>query len=111
MKRSVKNSGFSEIEFGLFIVLVAFIVVMVRTCQDYQEQYKIKSDIADILTYKAAGEDFKTKYGQLPGDYNNAKNIWPDCSDETNLKVSCNGNGNGIWDGGEGLYVFEHPLL
>ncbi len=108
MQYHKKNSGFSEIELVTFIVLLTVIVILVRTCQDFTHLNKIKSNIVQIEKYKTAIGQFKTKYAQLPGDLNNAKKLWPECADVPALKTTCNGNGDGLWNNGEGFYVFEH---
>jgi type II secretory pathway pseudopilin PulG len=108
MRNIRKHSGFSEIELITFIVLIAVIVVLVNTGRDYAFQIKIKRDIAGISEYRTAIANFKTKYGQLPGDFSGAKKLWPDCNDSEALKAGCSGNGDGMWNGSEGIYVFEH---
>ncbi len=94
-----KIRGFSEIELTLFFLLVAFIVIAVHTCQDLSLESKAKEDIADISGYRIASDAFRTKYGQLPGDFNGAKALWPE---------SINGNDNGYWEAAESAQVFKH---
>jgi hypothetical protein len=103
-----KDLGFSEIELVTFIVLVTVIVIVTRAGIDYAHESKIKSDIANITAYKSAIHQFKDKYGELPGDFRHAKTVWPDCVDNEMLKTTCNGDGDGMWNDNEGLYVFEH---
>lgn len=103
-------SGFlGAVEFVLFLMLSAFLILAVNTCRDFSEEHNIQTDIANIASYKTLMEGFRSKYGQLPGDFNGAKKLWPECADNTALNLSCDGNGNGIWDGSsESNYVFEH---
>lgn len=90
--------GFSIIELSIVLIIIGFIIAGIVIGQSLVAHAKIVSVTNDMSNFRASILSFKDYYDQLPGDMGNARNYWPDCTDD--LDNPCNGNNNGKidWD-------------
>ena len=113
MKHSVSSSvkpvfhsraGVTLLELSIVLIVIGLIVGGILTGQDLIRSAEIRGVIEEVGYYRSQFLTFRTKYKQLPGDLNNATQIWgeidPDpttCrdTDSTGLKTTCNGDGDG----------------
>jgi prepilin-type N-terminal cleavage/methylation domain-containing protein len=109
MRRSSYIKGFSLLELSIVLSIIALIAGGIITGKSVMENAKLKRIIVDINTYREAVQNFSDKYGELPGDFSRATEIWGSAfgtgNDSscyminslslTNTKLTCNGNGNG----------------
>lgn len=101
--------GFTLLELSIVLVIIGLIIGGITVGQDLIRAAELNAIVNDINRYKTAMNTFRLKYGQLPGDFDNASSYWPaDCVDDAAAPTSnCDGNGNGVivYSGGE---VGEH---
>jgi prepilin-type N-terminal cleavage/methylation domain-containing protein len=92
---TLKNKGFTLIELSIVLIIVGLIVSGILAGEQLVKGAKLKHIMTDFRQFNTAIASFKNTYGQLPGDFNNAKAIWPvECTDQVN--AACNGTGNGM---------------
>ncbi len=106
----MSKKGFTLIELAIVLVIIGLLVVSVLQGQELVKQARIRKDLASIQDFRRAIETFRSKYDQLPGDFDRADTLWPDCvSTSVNATdFNCNGDGDGTWGITEGMRVFEH---
>jgi prepilin-type N-terminal cleavage/methylation domain-containing protein len=104
--------GFTLLELSVVIVVIALIVGGVIMGKSLLDNQRIRLIGTDATNYSIAAQQFKLKYGYMPGDFPTATRIWgradgggdldSDCADpEGDASVgapTCNGNGNGVID-------------
>ena len=88
-----KQNAYTLIETAIAIIIITIIISMIGVGNYLYSQYQLRTVINENAYYKAAITTFISQYGQLPGDFNKASTIWPNC-DAT--PANCNGNSNGI---------------
>lgn len=85
--------AFTLLELSISLIIIALITGSIVSGEYLYKQYLLRTVINESNYYKSAINSFKLQYGQLPGDFNGASNIWPTC-DAT--PANCNGNNNGV---------------
>lgn len=106
----MNSKGFTLVEITIILVVVGLLITAILSGRELIEQSKIRNDVILIATtIPEAVKIFEEKYSELPGDFDNALALFPDCYDVD----PCNGNGNGKWydSGIEVRHVFEHLYL
>lgn len=100
--RSDRSSGFTLVEMGIVIAIIALIAGGVLFARDMVKLAQTRKVIADIDRLSTAVNTFRLKYNTLPGDMVNpvttigAEAGWPPCNVPT--RRSFNGNGDGRLD-------------
>lgn len=95
MKKNI--SGFSLVEMGIVIVIIGLLVGGILVGRNIVEEGRRQGFISDINKLKAAMNNFKLKYNEVPGDMRDATSYWP--SSDT---------GNG--DGDESISMDSHSF-
>lgn len=108
----MKRHGFSLVELSIVLVILGLLTGGVLGGQALIKASQLRSVQADLNRYVAAATAFRDKYGELPGDLNNAVKYWgaqagttTDGTDATCAAlrganpavgtVTCNGDGDG----------------
>lgn len=84
--------GFSLVELSIVLVILGLLVGGILAGQSLIRASEIRNVGTSLNNYLTAYHAFREKYGQIPGDFNNAAAIWTACTDGTNN--NCNGNGD-----------------
>lgn len=95
---SLSNKGFSLVELSIVLVIIGLLVGGTLVGQDLIRAAEMSATIRDLENYQAAVNTFKLKFGGLPGDIDNADNVflaseWP---------LIANGDANGLIRDGSG---------
>lgn len=99
--------AFTLIELSMSLVIISMLIALIATGSSLISTAENRKIIADFNNYKVAINNFKSQYGQLPGDFSNAAYYW----------LTNNGNGNGIIDytpdlnNDESLAAWQHLSL
>lgn len=99
-----KRSGYSLVELSIVIILIGLISGLILAGQSFVRRQELRRVIVDSNGLVAAIEQFRLKYGEMPGDFAGATNVWgalATCpTDPSNgTTATCNGNGNGFING------------
>ena len=105
--RALHRRGFTLVELGLVIVVIALLLVAVLQGQSLIGTAGSQAALAAVKDLATAMAEFKSRYGYLPGDMPNATTqiagvLANSCS------VTANGNGDGTIDAAEAPCVPEH---
>ena len=99
--------GFTLIEISIVLIIIGFIIAGVAAGQSLIHQARLRSVVSDFNSYNVAIRSFRSSYGQLPGDFNQATHLFGD--------VTRNGNGDGWinWNTSpaESALVWQHLAL
>jgi hypothetical protein len=90
--------GFTLLELSVSVLIVGVLIAGIIIGSEMVENAKINTFISELNSYKTAYTLFKEKYGQPPGDFNRAYQIWgTKCSTAEYLgnAALCNGGGDG----------------
>lgn len=97
------RGGFTLLELGIVVVLIALIVSAVLTGRSMIENAEMRTIATERNLYTTALKEFIDKYQALPGDMNNAESYWysddscPATPTNTVPKTpTCNGDGDGM---------------
>lgn len=95
------NRGFTLVELSIVLVIIGLVIGGVIFGSDMVRTYKLRAVIGEYEEFVSAANTFKLKYNAIPGDMDNAENVWgsatcPGTGDNPRTTTTCNGNGNGI---------------
>ena len=76
MKR--KNKGFSLIEVAIAVLVISLIATFSLKGRDLVQTAKLRATIDQVEAFKVAIYSFSERYGTLPGDLSNAKDLIDD---------------------------------
>jgi type II secretory pathway pseudopilin PulG len=88
------NAGFSLIELGLALTIIALIAGSVLMGKNLLGDARIRSLVKDLAEYSTAVDNFEQAYACLPGDCLTATKFFG--TTDVNLHTVNNGNGDGI---------------
>jgi prepilin-type N-terminal cleavage/methylation domain-containing protein len=95
------NQAFTLIEMSIVLVIIALIIAASLAGDTMIKNSEIRSIITEYNSYVEAINNFKTKYGQLPGDFTKASSFFATCDSTGSSNASyCNGNGDGLIEPG-----------
>lgn len=105
--KNIKKQGFTLVELSIVIVIIGFLVAGIAAGSNMIKQAQIRSVILDLQNYQTSFNNFKAKYGGVPGDISKASSYWPNagqCTDTLLNLPLCNGNDDGQieYDDGSG---------
>lgn len=119
--------GFSLVEMAVVLAIIGLLVGGVLAGQSLLKGQRLRAVLTDATTYATAVNQFKLKYGDLPGDFPDATKVWgradggadvtQNCSPVNTASTgapSCNGDGNGQIQNnnasgvGESLRFWQH---
>lgn len=95
-----RSRGFSLVEISIVIVLIAILISGVLTSRRIIKQSQLNSVVMDFSKFDVAVNSFMIKYGQLPGDFNEASEVWGTRCSAT--ATNCDGNNDGVIDANTG---------
>lgn len=94
-KKSNSRAGFTLIELGATLVIIALIIAAILSGSNMYTQAEMRSVISDLQSYREMYQTFYTQYKQPPGDMATAATVWP-AANVCTLGPTCNGDGDGI---------------
>lgn len=88
------KKGFTLVELAIVLIIISIVIGAIIGSRDLIESAKLNGIISDLKKYESAYNDFKQKYGALPGDMPDASSVFtvPD----SNCAIDYNGNGENI---------------
>lgn len=101
------NSAFSLVEISIVLAIIGLLVGGVLSGQSLLKGQRLRTVLTDASNYATAINQFKQKYGELPGDMPTATSVW---GSDASLCTSaldtaggtCNGNGDGFLNNATG---------
>jgi prepilin-type N-terminal cleavage/methylation domain-containing protein len=97
------RQGFTLLEIAIVVTIIALIAGGVLSAQTIIRNAQLREVISEYDRHLKAISEFQSKYAYLPGDFNNAQNIWGTASgcplgnpNDAPQKATCDGNGNGV---------------
>lgn len=111
---TVIHYGFTLIELSVVLAIIGLIVGGVLVGQDLIRAAEIRSIVSDKERLVTAVYTFNTKYNAIPGDMRDAQSIWgaaAPCTVAQTSAATCNGNGNGLLEGGYGAGTIGNELF
>ncbi len=102
--------GFTFIEMAVVITIIGLLTGGVLMGQSLLVEQRVRGILTDATSYRHALTLFKSKYGELPGDFSTAVRVWgkadgnadltTNCAapatDASDGKTTCNGDGDGL---------------
>lgn len=76
--RRPRGHGFTLLETALVLVIVGLLAAAVVLGRDLIHAAKVRRAISELQSISSAVNTFRVKYGQLPGDFDHASDIWTD---------------------------------
>lgn len=113
------HAGFTLVELSIVLVIIGLIVGGITMGQALVESARLSSFVSETEKLNSAANAFKQRFGQLPGDLDNAFSFFgTDCASTAG---SCNGDGDGglessnyasyTGNGSERCKFFKHMQL
>lgn len=117
--RSLYQQGLSLIELAIGMIAVGVLAAAVLVGKELIYASHIQSIVSDVSRYSGAVLLFKEKYGELPGDFSGAAEIWgsQSCTNNgwdasnTTCTGAVNGDGDGHIQGYEMIQTWRHLTL
>ncbi len=81
------NKGFSLVEIAIAVLVISLIATFSLKGKELIRTARLRAVIEQVETFRIAANNFMEKYGAIPGDLKNAKELISDSLE--------NGNGNG----------------
>jgi prepilin-type N-terminal cleavage/methylation domain-containing protein len=106
-----RRDGFTLFEIVVVLALIGLVVGGIIMGRSLIKDATLMSVMTDVNRFKSAVGTFYDRYQQLPGDFSQATNYWPACTDVAGN--TCNGDGNGeIYDwADEEIRAWQHLTL
>lgn len=101
------RTGFSLVEMSVVIIVIGLILAAVMQGRTVIEAAKVRTLVAETISYRTAIHSFYTKYAALPGDFTEAETYWGSTGAQNgdgNGKISFK-NSSGIY---EGYQAWQH---
>ncbi|MES2984730.1 MAG: prepilin-type N-terminal cleavage/methylation domain-containing protein [Pseudomonadota bacterium] len=113
--------GFSLVELSIVLVILGLLVGGITAGRSMVRASEVRGIVTDAMTYAVGIQNFRDKYGALPGDMRDAQRIWgnaggggvnTDCTTPNTTAsvgaLTCNGDGDGfISESGTIVEVFR----
>ena len=105
MRTGKQQQGFTLVELSIVLVVIALVIAGIVVGKSMIRQTQVMSVMTDVQSFKAAIQNFQTKYNALPGDMANATSYWGAVATPSNTNTcytavgtgtkTCDGNGDG----------------
>lgn len=113
------KQGFSLVELSIVLAILGLLTGGIIAAQSYIRQAELKNVSIEYNRWVTATVNFRTKYGQLPGDFNNAISYWGALdADPTTCATlgatlattpkTCNGDGDDMISLAERFRYWQH---
>ncbi|MBX7074047.1 MAG: type II secretion system GspH family protein [Pirellulales bacterium] len=90
-----RRYGFTLFEMAIVIVIIALLVAAIYTGADMLKASQIRKTISQLSQTQTALQAFRGKYGQWPGDFNDASSFWPEAvNGDNNGRIESNSAGS-----------------
>lgn len=104
-KRSV-CAGFTLVELSIVLIIISLLVGGVMAGQNLIHSTRLRNSAAQVEMFQKAIANFRDQYGELPGDFSRAADVWgaahagggnsSSCQTVVSIdKRTCNGDGDG----------------
>jgi len=122
IERVFMRHGFSLVELSIVLVILGLLTGGILTGQNLIRAAELRSVTTQMQRYQSSIYTFRDKYLALPGDMRNATDFWGSAggngTDNTcwaaqtkETPETCNGNGNGLVEGGIDRNIRENFLF
>jgi len=107
-----KVKGFSLIELAIVITIIGILAASVSVGQKLIAKSRLNAVVSEVAQLTGIVRSFALKYDYLPGDLQDAGDIWVTDCDAT--PANCDGDGDGIideWNDDEAMRSWQHLAL
>ena len=89
------SSGFTFVEIAIALVVIGLLIGGIIIGKDIVREAQLHKVVTRTAELQTAIEAFKLQYDQVPGDFTEASQYWPDCVDDANYdENTCDGDGD-----------------
>lgn len=118
MKKKLPN-GFTVLELSISLVIIGLIIGGILAGRSLLRVAELNSVMTETQKYAMALNNFRMEYNAFPGDFNQATEFWGEAHstfsvcrdmDKSQMKETCNGNGDGTVDDNYEMFLLWHHL-
>ena len=119
MTIKLQSQGFTLVELSIVIIIIGFLIAGISAGTSLMKQASFNTVINEVTNYRAAFNEFMTRYGAIPGDFKDGYAYWgslaiANCTNNNVVidRTGCNGNGDGkVEVHSEGKLAWKHLAL
>lgn len=95
------KDGFTLVELSIVIIIVGLLISGITAGSSLIKQAKLHAIVTEMDNLQLAYNQFVLIYSAVPGDMVNASSYWPSTCTVSGIPGECNGDGDGIIQGGD----------